>query len=171
MNTCPHCNADMAWTGWGEDNEPFEFWCPECLLHFWPDADTRDDDVIFGSFSLFLRDYGGEWVSAWQPVLGAPKDPNEAETLEYWPPAGSGGGLNLIVTDKGDSVEYEMKCEIHHIEMEYIGENPFGGDVWFCEFCDDEEEAEFRHSNVEEDEDDCDVACPDCGLCATEYIT
>lgn len=39
-----------------------------------------------------------------------------------------------------------MKCEIHGAVMEYMGENPFGGDIWYCEACHDEEEAAFEQS-------------------------
>lgn len=48
-----------------------------------------------------------------------------------------------------------MKCTIHGIEMEYAGEDPFGGDIWFCENCHAEEEAEFERTSepYEYDED------------------
>jgi glutaredoxin len=46
-----------------------------------------------------------------------------------------------------------MKCTTHGIEMEYAGENPFGADVWFCEYCQAEEEARFQR---QPELDDCD---------------
>lgn len=53
-----------------------------------------------------------------------------------------------------------MKCKIHGIEMEYIGESPFGDDLWHCEACHAEQEAEFQREPdddflwFEPDEDD-----------------
>lgn len=41
-----------------------------------------------------------------------------------------------------------MKCEIHGTEMHYAGENPFGGDIWVCELCEDEEEYEVWHNDA-----------------------
>lgn len=43
-----------------------------------------------------------------------------------------------------------MRCEIHGKEMEYVGEDPFGGDIWRCEQCYWDEEYENN-------------ACPNCG--------
>lgn len=39
-----------------------------------------------------------------------------------------------------------MKCQVHGTEMEYTGEDPFGHDVWYCEVCHAEEEAEFQRT-------------------------
>lgn len=41
-----------------------------------------------------------------------------------------------------------MKCEVHEIEMEYAGEDPFGGDVWFCQMCADEEDYYVWHNDA-----------------------
>lgn len=37
-----------------------------------------------------------------------------------------------------------MRCKIHDIEMYYDGEYPFGGDIWICERCIDDEEYEYH---------------------------
>lgn len=41
-----------------------------------------------------------------------------------------------------------MKCEVHGIDMEYAGENPFGVDIWFCEQCHAEEEYYEWHNDA-----------------------
>lgn len=44
-----------------------------------------------------------------------------------------------------------MKCPIHGIEMEYAGETPFGDDIWYCENCHAEEEAQFEYEDLYDD--------------------
>ncbi len=83
---CPNCqHKPMFYFGHGEDNEPYGFGCPVCHLFFWPDQDVRDEDCIYGSFSLYLADYGRVWVSAWLPVPDAPACPAQPGTRDYWP--------------------------------------------------------------------------------------
>ncbi len=55
--------------------------------------------------------------------------------------------------------------------MEYTGEDPFGDDIWFCEGCHAEEEAEFQRSLSDDfgDLEDGDE-CPHCGSRHTDRV-
>lgn len=46
-----------------------------------------------------------------------------------------------------------MKCTIHGNEMEYMGDNGFGEDVWYCDDCNAEEEYEFQRITEPDIED------------------
>lgn len=59
-----------------------------------------------------------------------------------------------------------MKCTIHGIDMEYAGENPFGGDIWVCDACIAAEEYEFQRTS----DDDVDPLWEEAGLYADAEV-
>jgi hypothetical protein len=60
------------------------------------------------------------------------------------------GDLWKFLESDIDVGDHSMKCTLHSIEMEYAGENPFGGDIWYCEACHVAEEAEFSRTSEDD---------------------